>query len=209
VVVDKLSPQLGKQITRGQIIVFHDPGNWLGREPVQRSANPFSRWVKKSLVFVGLLPSDGERDLIKRVIGVPGDRVRCCDPQGRVTVNGTSLVEPYVFPNNPPSVQRFDVTVPKGRLWVMGDHRSESADSRFHLGDPGQGTVPIRSVVGPAFVVLWPPSHLGRLTVPATFAGRHVTPPAAAAIGTAVTLPMVLLRRRNRRPRRVNPHGRS
>jgi len=213
VIVNKLSSRLGKDIQRGQIVVFRDPGGWLGDVPVQKPKNPIVRNIKAGMVFVGLLPSDGEKDLIKRVIGVPGDRVSC-DDQQRVTVNGVALDEPYVFPDNPPCTPKFNVTVPKGRLWVMGDHRSGSADSRAHMGDPGQGTVPASNVIGPAFVVLWPAEHIQLLKVPGTFrrpgiskAAANTAPPAAGLVGV---LPLaVLLRLRRRRGRRVGHHGRS
>jgi signal peptidase I len=183
------------------------------------------------MVFVGLLPSDGEKDLIKRVIGVPGDRVSC-DSRQRVTVNGVALDEPYVFPDNPPCTPAFNVTVPEGRLWVMGDHRSGSADSRAHMGDPGQGTVPMKNVIGPAFVVLWPAEHIQLLKVPGTFrlpgisktAGNAAATARSAATEKAAAAPIatapvpalvallpvaVLLRLRRRRGHRVGNHGRS
>jgi signal peptidase I len=108
--------------------------------------------------------------LIKRVIGLPGDKVACCDAQGRVTVNGVALNETsYLYPGNAPSEVRFSITVPPGRLWVMGDHRLISDDSRDHLGDPGGGTVPESAVVGRAFVIIWPVSRWRILPIPATF----------------------------------------
>jgi signal peptidase I len=226
VIVNKLGPRLGRDIQRGQIVVFKDPGGWLGDVPVQKPKNPIVRHIKAGMVFVGLLPSDGEKDLIKRVIGVPGDRVSC-DARQRVTVNGVALDEPYVFPNNPPcTTPTFNVTVPEGRLWVMGDHRSGSADSRAHMGDPGQGTVPMENVIGPAFVVLWPAEHIQLLKVPGTFrlpalsktaakapstGTAAVAGPAPAPVPGLVALlpPVVLLRIWRRRGHRVSNHGRS
>jgi signal peptidase I len=212
VIVDKLSPKLGKRVQRGQIVVFRDPGNWLGDQPVKRSKNAVVRTVKKGLVYVGLLPSDGEKDLIKRVIGLPGDKIACCDRNRRVTVNGIPVDEPYVFPGNPPSAVPFSVTVPKERLWVMGDHRSASADSRAHMTDPGQGTVPIDNVIGPAFVVLWPAERIELLKVPTVLRSprvpKSVTAAAPAAAGLVAVLPLgVLLRLRRTRRRRVGHHG--
>jgi signal peptidase I len=128
---------------RGEIIVFQPPANWNA-------------------------PAD-EKDFIKRVIGTPGDHVVCCNAAGQVTVNGYGLVEPYLFPGDQPSTQRFDITVPPGRLFVMGDHRSNSGDSRIHL-DLQSGTIPITSVEGQAFVTYWPVSRWTGLGVPATFA---------------------------------------
>ena len=116
----------------------------------------------------GVLAPDGS-DFVKRVVGLPGDHVQCCDVQGRVLVNGTPVSEPYLFPGDSPSAVVFNVTVPDGKLWVMGDHRSESADSRAHLGDPGGGMVPESKVVGRVMAVIWPPAHWGAVSVPDTY----------------------------------------
>src|SRR6185437_1426880 len=108
--------------------------------------------------------------LIKRVIGLPGDKVACCDAQGRVTVNSVPLTEqPYLYPGDAPSEIRFNIVVPPGRLWVMGDHRLISDDSRNHLGTPGGGTIPENAVIGRAFVIIWPISRWRILPIPATF----------------------------------------
>jgi signal peptidase I len=103
------------------------------------------------------------------VIGLPGDRIVCCDEQGRLTVNGVPLDEPYLFPLDLPSRDRFDVLVPPGRVWVMGDHRSRSADSRAHLADPGGGTVPMDKIVGRAVAIVWPLGRAGWLPIPESF----------------------------------------
>ena len=124
--------------------------------------------VKEGLTFIGLLPSADDQDLIKRLIGVGGDTVACCDKRGRVTVNGTPLTEPYLFPENAPSTIRFSVKVPAGRMFVMGDHRARSADSRFHLDEPFRGTVPESDVVGRAMVIAWPFGHWRTLREPDT-----------------------------------------
>lgn len=116
------------------------------------------------IVFDGtgsLAPASAPSDFVKRVIGVGGDVVACCDPAGRITVNGAALDEPYVMPGDAPSEDGFAVEVPAGMLWVMGDHRSASADSRAHLGDPGGGMVPERRVIGRADLIAWPPSRWG------------------------------------------------
>jgi len=172
VVVDKFSPWFGWQPQRGDVVVFSDPDNWLAADPPPKSG-PVLGAVKSVFTFVGLLPSD--RDLIKRVIGVPGDTVACCDSQGRVTVNGKPLDESYVFPGNPPSQITFKVTVPAGKLWVMGDHRDISADSRYHMADATGGFVPEKDVVGRAVAVVWPLSHWRTLPIPDT------TPPTASS----------------------------
>ncbi|OIV36731.1 signal peptidase I [Mangrovactinospora gilvigrisea] len=112
------------------------------------------------LVFDGDDAFGGGGDYVKRVIGIGGDTVRCCDADGRITVNGRPLHESgYLYPHNAPSKTRFSVTVPKGRLWVMGDHRADSSDSRDHLGDPGGGMVPLDMVVGRVDWVVWPVSR--------------------------------------------------
>jgi signal peptidase I len=137
-------------------------------------------WLGQS---VGVVPPDST-DFIKRVIGVAGDRVACCDVKGRLTVNGQPLDEAsYLFPGDAPSTQTFDVVVPQGMLWVMGDHRSNSADSRAHMGDPGGGFVPADMVVGRAMTVLWPLSSFQSLPIPSTFA--DVPAPVASAAGAS------------------------
>jgi signal peptidase I len=154
------------EIHRGDIVVFRDPGGWL---PAVPSDGGIRDAIHRGLVFVGVAPSGSARDLVKRVIGIGGDRVICCDSQKRITVNGVPLTEPYLFPGDVPSLSNFSVRVPQGRLWVMGDHRSESADSRFHLGDPGGGMVPVDDVVGRAAARVWPLNRAGWLRQPATF----------------------------------------
>jgi len=114
------------------------------------------------LDFVGLGASDSDQHLVKRLIGLPGDHISCCNALGQMSVNGVPLKEPYVL--LPAGVQAvseksFDVTVPEGTVWVMGDNRYNSADSRYHMDDPGKGFVPLSDVVGKAFVISWPASH--------------------------------------------------
>ncbi|MBL1085019.1 signal peptidase I [Streptomyces actinomycinicus] len=172
VLVDKFTPWFGSKPQRGDVVVFHDPGGWLADEQTTKKNDPVVvKQLKQGLAFIGLLPSDNEKDLIKRVIGVGGDHVRCCDAQGRVTVNGVPLTEgDYLYPGDVPSTMRFDITVPKGRLWVMGDHRGNSADSRSHQDTAYGGTVSEGSVVGRAMVIGWPVGHWTRLEEPKTFA---------------------------------------
>jgi signal peptidase I len=172
VLVDKFTPWFGSEPKRGDVVVFHDPGGWLQGEQTAKKNDPIVvKQVKEGLTFIGLLPSDNEKDLIKRVVGVGGDRVKCCDAQGRVTVNGVPLEEgAYLYPGNVPSESQFDITVPKGRLWVMGDHRGNSADSRAHQNTDYGGTVSLDSVVGRAKVIAWPLGHWTSLDEPKTFA---------------------------------------
>ncbi|UQI47649.1 signal peptidase I [Streptomyces sp. HU2014] len=181
VLVDKLTPWFGSRPARGDVVVFKDPGGWLEGEETKAGPDPVGvKQVKQALTFIGLLPSADEQDLIKRVIGTGGDTVKCCDANGKITVNGTPLDEPYVNPGNPPSKLEFTVRVPEGRLFVMGDHRSNSADSRYHLDGPGQGTVPEKLVVGRAAVIAWPLGHWRSLSEPDTFVSVGDAPRAGA-----------------------------
>ncbi len=171
VLVDKLTPWFGSKPQRGDVVVFKDPGRWLEEEQTKPKDDPVGlKQIKQVLTFIGLLPSEDEQDLIKRVVAVGGDEVKCCDKDGRVTVNGVPLTEPYVNPGNRPSEIRFDVRVPPGRLFVMGDHRANSADSRFHLDEAFQGTVSEQEVVGRAVVIAWPVGHWRQLEERQTYA---------------------------------------
>ncbi|OAH14778.1 signal peptidase I [Streptomyces jeddahensis] len=184
VLVDKLTPWFGAKPERGDVVVFKDPGKWLEQEQNQPADDPVGvKQIKQGLTFIGLLPSADERDLIKRVIAVGGDTVKCCDEQGRVTVNGVPLNEPYVHPGNKPSTLPFEVTVPQGRLWVMGDHRANSADSRYHRDEAFSGTVSEDEVVGRALVIAWPVSHWSTLEEPETYAS---VPDASSGSTTAL-----------------------
>ncbi|MGC3001133.1 signal peptidase I [Streptomyces sp. G35A] len=171
VLVDKLTPWFGSRPQRGDVVVFKDPGGWLQDEQTTPKKDPpvGIKQIKDGLTFIGLLPSENEKDLIKRVVGVGGDRVQCCDAQGRVTVNGVPLNEDYLYPGNAPSVTPFDVTVPQGRLWVMGDHRENSADSRSHQDTDYGGTVSEDQVVGRAMVIAWPLGHWNTLEEPGAY----------------------------------------
>lgn len=135
---------------RGEIIVFRDPGGW--SSPQERQESGIRQAVTSALIFLGLLPNQSTSDLVKRVIGLPGDIVEC-DARGRFTVNGKTVAEPYLYPGNQPCYFPFEVKVPPGSLWVEGDHRAISADSRYHR-NINDGAVPISDVIGEVVGVL-------------------------------------------------------
>ena len=148
-------PFISRSIHRGDVVVFHDPNNWL---PVidETSQNKVIAKLHEALVTVGILPNPAKQYLVKRVVGVGGDNVQCCAKDGKLLVNGKEATEPYIFAGNTPSDMKFNVTVPKGKLWVMGDHRGASADSRYHQDDINKGFVPESDVVGRVVAVIWP-----------------------------------------------------
>ncbi|MFF8293031.1 signal peptidase I [Streptomyces sp. NPDC016309] len=184
VLVDKLTPWFGSTPQRGDVVVFKDPGGWLRQEQTPKKDDPVVvAQVKQALTFIGLLPSEDEQDLIKRVVAIGGDTVKCCDADRRLTVNGVPLTEPYLNPGDVPSTIPFEVKVPAGRIFVMGDHRSNSADSRFHLNEAYQGTVSEEEVVGRAVVIAWPFAHWRRLEEQDTFAS---VPDSRAGTATAL-----------------------
>ena len=181
VVYDMRNPE------RGEIVVFRGTDKW-APEVTQPVSQSFAAKLGRTIGDLVGVSRPGERDFIKRVIGLPGDKVACCDAQGRITVNGTPIDEPYVQDNSPLDAppnprqctsRRFGpVMVPPGQMFVMGDHRAVSQDARC------QGPVPIGNVIGRAFVIVWPTSRFESLNVPATwaaFAATHTT--AAAPIG--------------------------
>ena len=154
VAVNKL-PFISRQISRGDVVVFRDPDNWLP-EASDYSSNQVIAKIKSGLVAVGVLPNPAKQYLVKRVIGVAGDHVVCCTKDGKLSVNGLAITEPYIFAGNIPSDLKFDITVPAGKIWVMGDHRGASADSRYHQDDINKGMVPLARVTGRVFAVIWP-----------------------------------------------------
>ncbi|MEU6537567.1 signal peptidase I [Streptomyces sp. NPDC047000] len=219
VLVDKLTPWFGSKPERGEVVVFHDPSDWLAGEP---TANPNA--VQKVLSWIGLMPSAEEKDLIKRVIGVGGDTVEC-KGTGPLTVNGHALNESsYVYAGNTPCSQddqggQFKVKVPKGYIWVMGDHRQNSRDSRYNQTDKHHGMVPVSKVVGRAVVKAWPINRWGTLPIPDTFdqngIGDQTSAAAAPAALTAAPEGLVLAGvvplavRRRRRPDRSSSRASS
>jgi signal peptidase I len=210
VMVNKVVYHL-RDIKRGDVVVFDGLDSFTPEVTIAEPTNPVAKALGWFGGLVGFAPPS-EKDFIKRVIGIPGDHVACCDSKGRVTVNGVALNEPYLYPGNAPSDTTFSIVVPPGRLWVMGDHRAASADSREHIGDPGGGTVPEDKVIGRAFVIIWPVSHWAWLSNPATFdqpaLNAAAGPPGAAralssplAAGFVGAFPLVLARRQLRRRR--------
>lgn len=175
IIVNELQPRVFP-LQRGDVVVFKDPGGWLP-PAAPSTGNPIQKGIGAVLDFVGLGASDSDQHLVKRLIGLPGDHVTCCNALGQMSVNGVPLKEPYVL--LPPGQQAvsgkpFDVTVPAGKIWVMGDNRYNSADSRYHMDDPTKGFVPLSDVVGRAFVISWPVSHWSWLdNYPETFQGTE------------------------------------
>jgi signal peptidase I len=183
ILVSKLSTQFGG-VQRGEIVVFTDPSDWLP-EPVEVGGAKGA--LRSALTWIGLLPSDTGEDLVKRVIGVGGDHIVCCDAQERIVLNGVSLDEPYLKPGGGTAQVRFDVTVPEGRIFVMGDNRADSADSRYHLEEQ-QGSVPVGNVVGRVVAVIWPVSRWSGEPIPSIFENpavsqQEVIPPGKAPAG--------------------------
>ena len=226
VLVNKLVYRF-RGIARGDIVVFSGQDSW-GPDASPPANNGFVRLWDDVLSDIGLRSS--QTYYIKRVIGLPGDKVACCT-DGKVTVNGVPLTETsYLYPGDTPSFPFKTVTVPPGHLWVMGDHRGDSDDSRYHTGDPGGGAIPENEVVGRAFLIIWPASQFRDLPIPSTFgqAALHAGPAGAALIGAVDTggtalaavaavpvagaaagagvlsAPWLLLRRRRRRERPRN-----
>ena len=159
VAVNKI-PFVSRSIDRGDVVVFRDPASWLPAV-MPESGNSVIHKAKEVLIFTGVLPNPAKQFLVKRVIGVAGDKIICCDATGALTINGKKTNEPYIFAGNKPSEMAFNVTVPEGKVWVMGDHRGASADSRYHQDDVNNGMVPVSKITGRVFAIIWPFQNFG------------------------------------------------
>jgi signal peptidase I len=209
VLVNRAAQWLGSTPQRGEVVVFKDPGGWLNGEEGEGASSGGGNWLQTALTWVGVLP-ENDGDLIKRVIGVGGDHVVCCNAQGQITVNGVPLNETsYLYPGDTPDAgwnKPFNVTVPAGFLWVMGDHRGISEDSRYHQDQEFGGMVPVGNVVGRADVVVWPISHWNTLPIPSTFKQAGISalalPGAVPGAALLATAPLALRRRGRRRDKR-------
>ena len=154
IIVNVLAPEV-IPMNRGDVVVFRDPGGWLGAIPTSQK-DPLTEATDFVLGTFGITAPDSAEHLVKRVIGLPGDTVTCCAPDGRLLINGAPIDEPYVRTGANPSDIEFSVTVPEGYYWVMGDNRPNSTDSRYHQDLPTGGFVPEEVIVGRAFVISWP-----------------------------------------------------
>ena len=155
IIVSKISTEL-TGIDRFNVVVFHDPGGWLG----EGFPNPYDTPVGRVLQAIGIVPANSGNDLVKRVIGVGGDKVECCDPQGRIMLNGVGIDENYLKDGSTSDQVTFSVLVPENHFFVMGDNRGNSEDSRFHL-DKNNGMVPESEVIGRVSLKIWPISRIG------------------------------------------------
>lgn len=159
IIVNELEPSI-IPVSRGDVVVFRDPGGWLGDTKPRQNNFFIDSWDWFLSVF-GITAPDSDEHLVKRVIGIPGDHVVCCDAKGRLQINGKSIIEPYVAKDSSPSDMKFNVRVPKNSYWVMGDNRSNSADSRFHQSLPSKGFVNQSFIVGRAIFISYPFKRFG------------------------------------------------
>ncbi|MCW2931441.1 MAG: Signal peptidase I-like protein [Actinomycetia bacterium] len=195
-------------IDRGDIVVFSGDGSW-GPPPPPLPSDPVTHAWDDFTNLIGL--SAPGTDYVKRVIGLPGDHVQCCDSEGRVMVNGVALSESsYLYPGDQPNSDNtsYSIKVPPGRLFVLGDHRSDSCDSRCHMSQGDYGTIPENEVVGRAFVIIWPLSRINDLPIPSTFKQAALGASTAAvnygpAVGGGSAAAGVLAWRRRRSRRRT------
>jgi signal peptidase I len=155
IIVSKVSTQF-TGVNRGNVIVFHDPGGWLG----EGFPNPYDTPVGRVLQAIGIVPANSRNDLVKRVVGVANDTVKCCDAQGRIEVNGEGVDEPYLKEGSVTDQVTFEVLVPEGNVFVMGDNRGNSEDSRFHL-DKNNGMIPLEEIIGRVAMRIWPLDRIG------------------------------------------------
>jgi signal peptidase I len=183
IIVSQLTPNL-VPLNRGDIIVFVDPGGWLSLQTGVSENDPLTTVLDAVSLFVGLSSPNDNEHLVKRIVGLPGDVVVCCDELGALSVNGVPVPEPYVrLPEgvNKVSSSDFSVVVPEGSLWVLGDNRYNSADSRRNTDKPGAGFVPIENVVGRAIVISWPSDRWAWLdNYPESFVGVDAKEPASS-----------------------------
>ncbi|MGY1749805.1 signal peptidase I [Modestobacter sp. SYSU DS0511] len=220
VLVNKVPYWFGGEPEPGDVVVFRGPDTWAPEITVAEPSNWFTGALLTLGRTIGVAPPS-EDDYVKRVIATGGQTVECCDPEGRVVVDGQPLDEPYIYQDNPPESRAFSpVTVPEGRLWVMGDHRSASADSRSHVGDQYSGTISEDDVIGKAAVIVWPLDRFGLIDDPdiqadaATPGGVPIQGGAAVAVpyvlGLAGAAPLTAWRRRHgqRRARAAGPSRR-
>jgi len=162
IIVSKVATRLDG-IRRGDVVVFVDPGGWLGDiEPTPGVKGQ----VQRALTFIGFLPTNVGEHLVKRVVGVAGDNIKCCEDD-KLVINGVVVTEPHT--EKPTTGVDFNITVPPGHIFVLGDNRSNSRDSRYQLENGSAGAIPVKSVVGRVFGIVWPLDRISRVTNPSLY----------------------------------------